>query len=271
MKTVIEKYLVETNLWVAFCFTALVAFFQLSFYQLNFLVLGIAFFGTISIYNFARINDFHHLLNFNHAEKARTVFIYSGLVCTLLCVIFRAFDRTAFVYLAGLGLLSMCYSFPFFEMELRAVPFLKLFLIAFVWAGSSIGLLLVVHHEFFRYKLLFLSIMLYVTGITIPFDIRDVLTDRKELKTIPQLITMKNAKLLAAAFLILSFVLFYLEFRRWTIPVILWGFSLTLTVILVLNSNSHKNNFFFAFWIESCSAFPLIFYCLNVYVKSIGF
>src|SRR5690606_39484239 len=107
----------------------------------------------------------------------------------------ESFELKTFLYFFLMGFVSFFYSIPLSGLGLRTIPFLKLFLIAFVWAGSSIGLLLVVHHSLIQYQLLFFSVFFFVIGITIPFDIRDKSTDESGLKTIPQVIGILPSKI----------------------------------------------------------------------------
>lgn len=260
MISLLEKYLIRTNIWVALCFTGLFVFFQLSLYKTIVSVWGIVFFGTLAIYNFSRIKSLQEFFQFRSEKRAQIILTYIGLIGAVICVLLRGFELKTFLYLGVLGFVSFCYSLPFSGLGLRAVPFLKLFLIAFVWAGSSIGLLLVVHHDVFHYKLLFLSVFLFVIGITIPFDIRDSDSDEKELKTIPQVIGTQKAKILAISSLILSGICFYLEFRDFTIPVISWLITILISLGLVAGSSIQKKDSYYSFWLEACSILPLIFY-----------
>lgn len=263
MQVWIEKYLIETNIWVSICFTALLAFFQLVLYELNFPVLGIAFFGTLTIYNFTRINR-DDLQSFS-IQSEHILLTIIGSILTIICVILRGFDIKTFLYLGVLGMISFSYSLPFKGLGLRAIPFLKLFLIAFVWAGSSIGLLLIVHHDFIHYEFLFVSVIFFVIGITIPFDIRDENCDEKELKTIPQVIGNEKAKSLAGCCLVLSGLLFFFEFLTLSIPVIAWLITIFVAMLFVLNSNQKRENFYYAFWTESCSLLPLLIYKILIF------
>lgn len=265
MKEFIQKNIVDTNIWVAFCFTAFLLFFQLSLYEVNLYVLGIAFFGTLGIYNFTRVKEISDFWNFPTQNRTRILLTYLGIICTLACVVLRGFEMKTFLYLGVLGFVSFCYSLPFRSLGLRTIPFLKLFLIAFVWAGSSVGLLLVVHHELENYQLLMVSVFFFVVGITIPFDIRDNLTDEKELKTIPQIIGMKKSKFLAVCCLLLSGIFFYWEFKEWNSEVIQWQLSLLIPLVFVLETNNRKSNFYFSFWVEACSLIPLLVYILFAY------
>ncbi len=260
MNKFIDKYLIKTNIWVALCFAGMLAFFQLALYELNLYVLGIVFFGTISVYNFTRIKSLKELIQFKSKNKPQIFLTCLGLVCTLICLILRGFEFKTFLYLGVLGFVSFCYNLPFSNLGLRAIPFLKLFLIAFVWAGSSIGLLLVVHHSVIQYQFLFFAVFFFVIGITIPFDIRDKITDEPDLKTIPQTIGLKASKMMAIGSLLLSGILFYFEFIEINSFVISWFFTLGVSVLLALNSSEKRSEFFYSFWVENCSLLPLLIY-----------
>lgn len=260
MISFLEKYLIKTNVWVALCFTGLLVFFQMGLYEKIVSVWGIVFFGTLAIYNFTRIKSLKDILQFKSEDRSHLILTFIGLTGTFICLLLRGFELKTFLYLFVLGILSFSYSLPFSGLGLRAIPFLKLFLIAFVWAGSSIGLLLVVHHDLFQHKLLFLSVFLFVIGITIPFDVRDTESDETELKTIPQVMGIRNAKILAFCSLLLSGFFFYWEFGEWNLLVKSWAIALLASIVLVINSSKKKPDFYYSFWMEICSLLPLVFY-----------
>jgi hypothetical protein len=256
----ISKFLIQTNIWVALCFTALVVYFQLNLYHPIYSVWGIAFFGTLGIYNFTRIPNWKNFQN----PRYRNQFILTaiGVIGAAICVILRGFELKTFLYLAVLGFVSFCYSLPFKGLGLRTIPFLKLFLIAFVWAGSSIGLLLVVHHSLLQHYAVFTSVFFFVIGITIPFDIRDAKIDELELKTIPQILGIKGAKILSITCLILSMVFFYIEFHLWTAFTLSWYLTSIISILFCVFSSPKNSPFYYSFWMESCSILPLLFFLL---------
>ncbi|HLV23489.1 MAG TPA: hypothetical protein VKY36_01755 [Moheibacter sp.] len=262
MNLFLKKYIIQTNVWVALCFTGLFIFFQLGLYEKIVSVWGIVFFGTLAIYNFSRIKSLDEFFHFRSEKRLQILLTYIGLLGALICVLLRGFEFKTFLYLGVLGFVSFCYSLPFSGLGLRAIPFLKLFLIAFVWAGSSIGLLLMVHHDVFHYKLLFLSVFLFVIGITIPFDIRDSSSDEKELKTIPQVIGTKNARILAMLSLVLSAVCFYLEFLTFNYLLISWWLTIIVSLGLAAGSSAKKSDAYYSFWLEGCSLLPLLIYLI---------
>lgn len=264
----ISKYLLHTNIWVSICFTALVVFFQLNLYEPKYSVWGIAFFGTLAIYNFTRIGNWKKISRSELKNPLPILLTVIGCLGTFICVIIRGFEIKTFMYLGVLGFISFCYSLPFSGLGLRTIPFLKLFLIAFVWAGSSIGLLLIVHHSFIENQFLFFSVFFYVVGITIPFDIRDSKTDQSALKTIPQVMGISPSKILALGCLILSGILCYLEIQKWDALTISWMLCLSISFILVLNASPKRKEQYYSFWIEGCSLLPLLFYLILTYFQS---
>lgn len=262
MKASINKYLIDTNLWVSCCFTALLAFFQLSFYQINWLVLGIGFFGTLSIYNFTRIKNTQHLWQWKELFQPKILLAHLSFAVTMVFILLRGFESIVFYYLALLGCISFCYSMPFSKWGLRGIPFLKIFLIASIWSGISIGLLLMVHHDIFTHPFLLLSVFCYVIGITIPFDIRDQSTDEASLKTIPQSIGHKKSIILALAALLASGCFFYSEVQEWSITCYSWMAGLAVALVLVGFTTKEREGFYYSFWIEGLSILPLCFYIL---------
>jgi 4-hydroxybenzoate polyprenyltransferase len=261
----VSKYLLQTNIWVAICFTALVVFFQLNLYEPKYSVWGIAFFGTLGIYNFTRIGNLEKIRN--PSNRMQLILTLIGVLGALICVILRGFELKTFLYLGVLGFVSFCYSLPFKGLGLRTIPFLKLFLIAFVWTGSSIGLLLIVHDAFNLHDKLFLSVFLFVIGITLPFDIRDSQIDDTELKTIPQIIGIKASKILAIVCLLFSAALFYSEYPIFNSFVVSWWITCFVSILFCLNSSQQKSPFYYAFWMESCSLFPILFTIILNYFK----
>jgi len=106
-------------------------------------------------------------------------------------------------------ILTLGYLLPLFNgKRMRDLPFIKIALVAIVWAWVSVVLPIV------RYEIVLLSpkIALVVTeralfifAITIPFDIRDVAQDiQAGTKTIPSTMRLESSKLLAGIALFIA-------------------------------------------------------------------
>ncbi len=93
--------------------------------------------------------------------------------------------------------------------RLRQIPFLKIFLVSITWSATTV-LLPVIHHgmslDAHVWMVLF-ERALFVFAITIPFDIRDMMVDKRQgLKTIPLFIGERKSRMISVLTLV-AFIL----------------------------------------------------------------
>ncbi|MES2382842.1 MAG: UbiA family prenyltransferase [Bacteroidota bacterium] len=137
--------------------------------------------------------------------------------------------NTVLITLIPIALITLFYSTPLTNkskglFRLRQIPFLKIFLIAFVWSTITI-LLPVIHSGISILHTHVLSMLverfLFVFAITLPFDVRDIDADKQEgLQTIPLHIGENNAMRLANFSLGLCFgicLVHYIYTQQWFI------------------------------------------------------
>ena len=128
----------------------------------------------------------------------------TGVLLTFLLLGFLTF------FYSGLSLGNKKHHF-----KLREIPYLKIFLITFIWSVSTILLPVIqAGNEIFTTNviLLFAERFLFIFAIAIQFDIRDMQADRRAgLKTIPLLIGQHKAAILS--FLTLAASLFFSVFH----------------------------------------------------------
>ena len=105
----------------------------------------------------------------------------------------------------------------------------------------------------------FVQRFLILIAITIPFDIRDVNSDFKSLKTLPQLFGVKNVKILGTGLLVL-FIIFGLWNNFFLKTDVLIAI---ITGILLWFSSESKNRYYTSFWVESI---PIIWLTLILIV-----
>ena len=144
---------------------------------------------------------------------------------------------------------------------LRHVPGLKLFLIAFTWAGLTVLYPLAAGNVAIdgMAGLFFLQRFLFIAAITIPFDIRDLQLDMPELGTLPQVLGVGRSKTVAL-FCLFAFVLI----EAWLTPLddpAFWAVGITgmLAMLGVLRADINQSRFFSSFWVESL---PIVWYLL---------
>lgn len=190
--------------------------------------LFIIFFATIFEYNLHRlitvIKNPQALEDDKHAwVKKNTTLFYMLVVASVIGFIVSVAlaKKEVLITLLPIGILTLLYSIPFLKLKnmffrLREIPLVKIFVIAVVWSGATI-LLPVIHSDSEVKSTHLLSMLverfLFVFAITIPFDIRDMETDRESgIKTIPLLLGEKKSEKIALSALGLFVVLCYINY-----------------------------------------------------------
>ena len=229
------------------------------------------FFSTILSYNLIR---FFQLDKINSTIavwiKGNTKGLLVLNVLALAGVLYYAFQLRieGFMAILPFFIATVFYVLPLKNKAsgLRHIPGLKLFLIAFAWAGITLyfpiqeaGLLDVSNQWIY-----FMQRFLFIVAITIPFDIRDAQFDLPDLATIPQVFGIKNAKIIAIAAMILFLGIdyFILEVNS---NVFLMDAVLTfLSALLIMFTSARRKRFYTAFWVETLPIFWYIWMLLFV-------
>lgn len=141
---------------------------------------------------------FKRLIFFNMLALAVLVYLLRGLPWQSILALFPFF------------IIALLYELPLIKWSgrrssLRSVPGLKIFCIAFTWSGVAVLFSLLAAKQPLRHThfLFFFQQFLLVTVWTLPFDLRDLKHDPIELRTIPQVLGVKNTKITGGVLLIL--------------------------------------------------------------------
>lgn len=140
--------------------------------------------------------------------------------------------------------------------ELRKIPYIKPFLISYVWACMATLNSSFAHESFY---LLMTESFLFILALTIPFDIRDTEHDQKQnLITLVHLLGERSVKFLCLFFYLGSQVILfqYVEIEVTTVfsAIIMWSFY----VFLLMKSQSNQHDYYFLYGIDSLIIFKLL-------------
>ncbi len=220
--------------------------------------LFIIFFATLFEYNLHRlitvITNKEALNSDKHKwvrENLKGFYLLVLLSVTgFVCVAFLA-KKEVLIVLTPIAAITIFYSLPVFGnkrtiFRLREIPYLKIFLIAFVWTSSTIFLPIIQSgNTFERTQVIatFVERFFFIFAITIPFDIRDIEADKQAgLKTIPLLLNENKSLAISYlslfSFLIVSFF-HYQMLNHWFI--ILPLSISALTTFIFLNSKKIRH------------------------------
>lgn len=227
------------------------------------------FFATLFTYNFQRLvrMDLQGQLSYRQQWfKVHKKWLYFITIVSAFAVVYFSLSLSfeSLVWLIPMGVTALVYPLPIIPLKgrvlcLREVPGVKIFLIALVWALVSVGLLVQEYQLAWTTDVWFLFFhrFCFVFAITIPFDIRDLKYDQLQLKTIPGIFGEETARFIALVVLALYELLIILQFFFGDIINISALVALlctsVVTAYLLIRSNSEKEEFYFAFWVEAAS------------------
>lgn len=217
------------------------------------------FFSTIISYNFIRFyksSKIQHWLPLFISKNKNNLI---GLtMISILVVIYLSFSLKfkAIISLIPFVLLTLFYIVPFpwkknKSVALRSVALLKLFLIATTYAGVTVLFPLMNYDVEIRNteSITFIQRFLFIVAITIPFDIRDLSFDDSNLKTLPQVVGIRQSKVIGLIFLMLFLGS---EFFKNSASSLRISFIIALlSLFLLLKSSQEQSKYYSSFFVES--------------------
>lgn len=155
-----------------------------------------------------------------------------------------------------LGIVTAAYALPVSEnrKNLRHVYGIKILIIAFVWAGTTVGLPLinfgVNHAGIAEIALEGLQRFLFVAVLILPFDIRDLQNDTPTLGTIPQIAGIKQTNRIGILLLITCLLIEVLQYPVLSNSFFILLFICVITALMVQRSMDTQSAYFASFRVE---------------------
>ena len=261
------RFLVFSNVWVAFGVLTLALNSELLLGTANHQISKFVFFATVFAYNFQRVirvkKGADHMRKewlLTHKIAVYSLILLGGIMSGYYFFEFQIITQIAIVFS---GVLSLLYPFG-----LRKVPFSKIFVIALVWTISTMLLLLLENNILITQNdvLHLMSRFLFVFAITIPFDIRDLKYDAQNLQTIPLFFGVEKARFMAViAVFICGIIAIFQSLENALISSNLLALILLYFVasIFIAKSDESKGEMYFSFWIESLCILAYLFLIIS--------
>lgn len=221
------------------------------------------FFGTITGYNFVK---FFGVAKWHYRSLTRNlkiIQIFSFFSFLAMC--FYAFSLPTKTLLISLpfAMLTVLYAIPFlsgFEKNLRAVGFLKVIIVVFVWSGFTV--LVPYFHQTNELTsnliLLFIQRFLILIVLILPFEIRDLQFDEISLQTIPRKIGISKTKRLGLLLMIFSLLISYAISTNFETKNAFMLFFF-LVIVFLMGAKVNQSKYYSAFWVE---LLPIIWWLL---------
>lgn len=221
---------------------------------------GFAFFGTLFSYNFMKYESLYRFRK-PVTPKVRAIVALSlaSLAAAGICFLFleRVTQAAAVIFLG----LTALYVVPFSpgKKNLRNLSGIKIYIVALCWAGVTTLLPLLnagfdlIPDVYLKFGQRFLLVLILI----LIFEIIDLAEDDPHLKTLPQVIGVKNTKIVN---LLLLIPFYGLEFFKSTIDTGQLFVNILLvaaTALFTLFATPERNKYYTLFWVESIPIFWL--------------
>ncbi|RMA57127.1 UbiA prenyltransferase family protein [Ulvibacter antarcticus] len=255
------SFYINASIHVTFAVLSLVGITLLEYdLKISFSLWALLLFGTISAYNFVKYASVAGLHHRSLTNSLKVIQVFSFICFGLLLFFMFHVALDTLLVLGAFGLLTFLYAVPLLKRKnLRTFGGLKIFVVALVWAGVTVFVPMAEAKMQITTDcwLSFFQRFLMVIVLTLPFEIRDLLYDAVYLKTLPQQLGERKAKLLGIFFL--------------TVTIILEGFKdeisiahlVSLIAICILMggflvlSEKKQTRYFASFWVEGI---PIIWF-----------
>lgn len=223
-------------------------------------LLYLIFFASVTGYNFVK---YFGLAKFHHRSLAnwlKLIQVFSFFSFILMCFYALKLEFQTLIYISLFGIITFLYAIPFIpkrflldeKLNLRKIGGLKIYIIALVWTGVTVGLPLINNGVFFSYDIIIYIIQrfVFIIVLILPFEIRDLQFDSVKLSTLPQKIGEHKTKIIGVILLMFFFCLEFLKSEVEVKSVITLLIVVLITLILLMRAKISQSKYYSSFWVE---------------------
>lgn len=245
---ILKKTVIDSQIYVSIMGTLFAVFFMKEQNTFRYPTVLLIFITYFSGYLYTKYQYTRHFL------KILALNAVAGVICAFLII--HNHNEIRLLKWFIIVVLGLLYNSFFLDVYIRKIPLLKVFYVGLVWALVNSWLTLP------EFSLpIFLTSFFFITALVLPFDIRDMNSDT--VQTFPRLIGVQNTKYIAYGLVFVSVLLAIFNLK------LIYGtaFFLTgiITFILIYFSENKRNDAYFSFGIETCSALPFLFLLIMEY------
>lgn len=263
LKRLLDFY-INSSIHVAL---AVLSFCVLTGYELHLTTAPIfysaIFCASIVGYNFVKYFGLAKFYYRSLTTRLKYIQLVSVLSLMGLGYAFLSLQYTSQVLLFFLGLITFLYAIPMgvkTPKNLRSIGGVKIYIIAFVWAMTTVTLPVLESQQALNLEhwILVLQRAFIVIVLMLPFEIRDLDLDQTHLSTLPQKLGIKNTKIIGYALLADAVLLEFFKQQFDQSRFLIVFFSVAVLAALVFHSTKTKTRYYTAFWVESVPILTLI-------------
>lgn len=226
------------------------------------------FFGSISCYNFVKfgVEAEKYILVANTYHKTIQFFSFGCLFVAGYQLFFLS--ERVFIALFILSAITGLYALPVLpkNRNFRSFSGLKILIVAAVWAGTTVVLPVISELEIVSWNVKVETVQrfLFVLILLVPFEIRDLKYDNASLKTLPQRVGVKGAKMIGYGWVILFYAVTFLKTNLDAAHITVKTIVFLVLMFMIFKTKLNQKKYFSSFWVE---AIPLFWWLLFIISK----
>ena len=226
------------------------------------------FFGSIGCYNFVKygVEAEKYILVANRYHKNIQFFSFGCLLIAFYQMYFLS--ERILVSLIVLIAITGLYALPVLpkHKNFRSFSGLKILIVATVWAGTTVILpaLSQLDEITWNVKVETFQRFMMVLVLLVPFEIRDLKYDSTALKTLPQRVGVKGAKLIGYSWAIIFYATTFLKSDLDVINAAVKTILFVVLMLMIFKTELNQKKYYSSFWVE---AIPLFWWVLIVIGK----
>jgi len=206
-------------------------------------------------------------------EKKHHIMVYTVVSAAICLYLFWNFELELKAHLAIAGIISVLYSIPLLSRgrRVRDISFVKIFLIAGVWAYVTTAIPLLAVNYALPTVLYYSAItFLFIMSITIPFDIRDIAIDHQQrVPTLASTLGVRHSRALSLLLLAVATLLVVADpFSKSgykVFPIMEIGF--VITGLLIWRVRSDSSDYWYTGVLDGSMMLFLIIYLLHQFIS----
>lgn len=226
------------------------------------------FFGSIGCYNFVKygVEAEKYILVANRYHKNIQFFSFGCLLIAFYQMYFLS--ERILVSLIVLIAITGLYALPVLpkHKNFRSFSGLKILIVATVWAGTTVILpaLSQLDEITWNVKVETFQRFMMVLVLLVPFEIRDLKYDSTALKTLPQRVGVKGAKMIGYSWAIIFYTTTFLKSDLDVINAAVKTILFVVLMLVIFKTELNQEKYYSSFWVE---AIPLFWWVLIVIGK----
>ena len=274
-KSFLDFY-INSSIHVAF---AVLSFCVLTAYELDLdsslVFYSACFFASVAGYNFVKyfgFTKFYYRSPTTQLKYIQLLFVLSSIG---FIYVFFQLQYHSQILLVFLGLVTFFYAIPMGvrpPKNLRSIGGVKIYIIAFVWAVTTVVFPILESNLSLNtdHWILVIQRMFIVIVLMLPFEIRDLEVDQVHLSTIPQKIGIQNTKIIGYALLGDSILLEFFKHQFTQNSFLTVCFTGILTATFLAKSKKYQERYYAAFWVEAIPILALLFVVILTLFQKTG-